>query len=85
MWVEMQSGDLINLDNGVEVALTPPSFHKRKWAVILNRKNIARCLAEYGEEKTARAVMESFKEKIRRTGGKIFKFKEEAEENGVTN
>lgn len=86
MWIETQEGELINLDTGTQVIIREPKNENRGWWIILNHSEMgaSRICAEYASEGKAREVFESFKNKLRRNGEKIFKFEGDVEnvENG---
>ena len=82
MWVETQDGVVvINLETGSYVYLDE---RKNGWQVILKAATFRHILGKYKAEKNAREMLDAFKQKLRRSGEKIFKFKEEVEENDVT-
>ena len=81
MWVETQDGVVvINLETGSYVYLDE---RKDGWQVILETATLSHILGKYKAEKNAREMLDAFKQKLRRCGEKVFKFKEEAEENDV--
>ena len=85
-WIETQDGELLNIVTGASLVISPPKNDNRGWWIVLNH-NVAgasRICAEYAKESDAMKVFEDFKNKLRRSGEKIFKFKEEADANEIS-
>lgn len=83
MWGETQDGVIvINLETGYCVRFT--KLEGGKYAVIFDIKERLYVLGKYKSEEKAREMLDAFKQKLRRSGEKIFKFKEEAVENEVS-
>lgn len=78
MWIETQNGELVNIDTGMEIRIREPKIKNGGWWILMNNNVIC---AEYSEESNAQKAFEELKNKMRRTGAKIFKFKKESEEN----
>lgn len=81
MWIETQDGDLINMETGSCVYVDAKI---NSWNVLFDTTSKIYVLGRYKAEKNAREMLDAFKQKIRRSGEKIFKFKEEGENNELS-
>ena len=81
MWIETQEGELINLDTGALMAIKEAKIENHGYWLMLNHQamGINRLCGEYAEKEQAEKVFEELKNKLRRNGEKIFRFKGDSE------
>ena len=78
MWIETQDCKLINLDNGVEIKKIASAIQDEHLIIWIQGRNSEIC-GEYANESDAAKAFDDFKNKLRRNGEKIFKFKGDVE------
>ena len=83
MWIETQSGDLINPESAIVIKIMRKCGGGYVVAAMMRDEQIT--FAEYTEKNHAQKDMEEFKNKLRRNGEKIFKFKGDVEDYNSNN
>lgn len=78
MWIETQSGALINPKSAMVIRIMNKCGGGYVVAALMKDETIT--FAEYSEKSKAQADLEKFKNKLRRNGEKIFKFGEMKDE-----